>query len=75
MVVTFKIPDLLLDKPQGLHVSELSKLSGCEEGKLARILRLLATKHCFTEGPSSVLVVACWLTFPQYDGMFSPITD
>ncbi|KAK7691438.1 hypothetical protein QCA50_004837 [Cerrena zonata] len=49
VVVTFKIPDLLLDNPKGLHVSELSKLSGCEQGKLARILRLLATKHCFVE--------------------------
>lgn len=50
VVVTFKIPDLLLDKPKGVHVSELSKQSGCEQGKLSRILRLLATKHCFTEG-------------------------
>ncbi|KAE9396648.1 S-adenosyl-L-methionine-dependent methyltransferase [Gymnopus androsaceus JB14] len=54
VVVNFKIPDLLLDKPRGVHVSELSKLSGCEEGKLARVLRLLATKHCFREVESDV---------------------
>ncbi|KAF9034506.1 O-methyltransferase-domain-containing protein [Rhodocollybia butyracea] len=49
VVVNFKIPDLLHDKDMGVHVSELSKLSGCEEGKLGRILRLLATQHCFRE--------------------------
>jgi len=49
VVVNFKIPDLLVDKEMGVHVSELSKLSGCEEGKLGRIMRLLATQHCFRE--------------------------
>ncbi|KAJ7716637.1 O-methyltransferase [Mycena metata] len=35
--------------PAGLHVAELSKVVNIEPKKLARILRVLATKHCFTE--------------------------
>jgi hypothetical protein len=50
VVVTFKSPDILLDQPQGMHISEISKRSGIEQGKLGRILRLLATKHIFREG-------------------------
>jgi hypothetical protein len=45
-----KIADHLLDKPQGVHVDELSGKTGIDAGKLGRVLRLLATKHCFTEG-------------------------
>ncbi|KAJ7284895.1 S-adenosyl-L-methionine-dependent methyltransferase [Mycena rebaudengoi] len=44
-----KIADHLLDKPQGVHVDELSGKTGIDAGKLGRVLRLLATKHCFTE--------------------------
>ncbi|KAF8580550.1 S-adenosyl-L-methionine-dependent methyltransferase [Ramaria rubella] len=44
-----KIADLLLDKPEGVHVDELAEKSSIDAGKLGRILRLLATKHCFTE--------------------------
>ncbi|KAJ7209445.1 S-adenosyl-L-methionine-dependent methyltransferase [Mycena haematopus] len=44
-----KIADHLLDKPDGLHVDELSQATGIDPGKLGRVLRLLATKHCFTE--------------------------
>ncbi|KAJ7127080.1 S-adenosyl-L-methionine-dependent methyltransferase [Mycena epipterygia] len=44
-----KIADHLLDKPQGLHVDELGRKTGVDPGKLGRVLRLLATKHCFTE--------------------------
>ncbi|KAE9404120.1 hypothetical protein BT96DRAFT_989613 [Gymnopus androsaceus JB14] len=43
------IADLLLDKPEGLLVSELATRSSIEGAKLARILRLLATRHCFKE--------------------------
>ena len=50
VVITFKIPDILLDQPNGMHVVEISKRSGVEQGKLGRILRLLATKHVFREG-------------------------
>ncbi|KAJ7618676.1 S-adenosyl-L-methionine-dependent methyltransferase [Roridomyces roridus] len=44
-----KIADHLLDKPDGLHADELSRLSGIDSGRLARVLRLLCTRHCFTE--------------------------
>jgi hypothetical protein len=50
VAVTFKIPDLLQEKPQGMHISELGPKSGIEPTKLGRILRLLASKHIFHEG-------------------------
>jgi len=45
-----KIADLLLDKPEGLHVDELANKTSLDTDKLKRILRILATKHCFREG-------------------------
>ncbi|KAF5310051.1 hypothetical protein D9619_010480 [Psilocybe cf. subviscida] len=51
-VTDAKIADMLVGKPAGVHVGELSKQSGLDAGKLGRILRALATKHCFQEvGP------------------------
>ncbi|KAJ6619669.1 S-adenosyl-L-methionine-dependent methyltransferase [Mycena sp. CBHHK59/15] len=44
-----KIADHLLDRPEGLHVDELGRITGIDAAKLGRVLRLLATKHCFTE--------------------------
>ncbi|KAJ6631080.1 S-adenosyl-L-methionine-dependent methyltransferase [Mycena sp. CBHHK59/15] len=49
VALSFKIPDILQEKPAGMHVSEISKKTGIEQVKLARILRLLATGHCFRE--------------------------
>ncbi|KAJ7634558.1 S-adenosyl-L-methionine-dependent methyltransferase [Roridomyces roridus] len=51
-----KIADHLLDKPEGVHVDELSKLTAIDSGKLARVLRLLCTKHCFAEIKPNVFV-------------------
>jgi hypothetical protein len=45
-----KIADQLLDKPKGVHVDQLARTTGIDSDKLARVLRFLATKHCFTEG-------------------------
>ncbi|KAJ7770465.1 S-adenosyl-L-methionine-dependent methyltransferase, partial [Mycena metata] len=45
----FKIPDILQSSPSGMHVVDISKKCGVEPLKLARILRLLSTKHCFRE--------------------------
>lgn len=45
-----KVADVLVNHPQGLHVSELAKAVGIESNRLARTLRMLATKHCFIEG-------------------------
>lgn len=50
VAVEVHIPDLLLDRPNGVHVNELSEKTGIESGKLGRILRLLAIRHCFCEG-------------------------
>ncbi|KAJ7482293.1 S-adenosyl-L-methionine-dependent methyltransferase [Mycena galericulata] len=44
-----KIADLLLDKPEGMHIDQLARKTGINRSKLARVLRFLATKHCFTE--------------------------
>ncbi|KAG6372999.1 S-adenosyl-L-methionine-dependent methyltransferase [Boletus reticuloceps] len=49
VVVRAKVADALVKYPKGLHVDELAKLVNLEKGKLARVLRLLATKGCFTE--------------------------
>jgi hypothetical protein len=50
-----QVVDLLLDKPEGVHVDELTKQSRLRPGKLGPILRLLVSKHCFTEGTVSFL--------------------
>lgn len=52
VVIRAKVADALEKFPKGLHVDELAKLVSLEKGKLARVLRLLATKGCFTEGKS-----------------------
>ncbi|KAG8221630.1 S-adenosyl-L-methionine-dependent methyltransferase [Butyriboletus roseoflavus] len=49
LVIRAKVADVLEKYPKGLHVDELGKLVNLEKGKLARVLRLLATKGCFTE--------------------------
>ncbi|KAF9068144.1 S-adenosyl-L-methionine-dependent methyltransferase [Rhodocollybia butyracea] len=49
VVTDARIADFLLDKPDGLPASELAVLSGLDASKLTRILRLLATRHCFKE--------------------------
>lgn len=43
------IADVLEKYPSGLHVGELSQIVGLEKAKLARILRVLASKGCFSE--------------------------
>ncbi|KAF5373523.1 hypothetical protein D9757_010489 [Collybiopsis confluens] len=49
VVTEAKIADHLLDKPEGIAATELATRSGLPAHKLTRILRLLATKHCFKE--------------------------
>ncbi len=48
-----RITDILLDKPKGLHIDELGRLSDQDPGKLGRVLRTLATNHIYTEGSVS----------------------
>lgn len=45
-----KIPDILGEKPDGVPVDDVAAKIGVEKDKVARILRLLSTKHIFTEG-------------------------
>lgn len=54
VVVRSKVADALEKYPNGLHVNELSKLVDLEKGKLARVLRFLASKGCFIEGKYSL---------------------
>ncbi|KJA18249.1 hypothetical protein HYPSUDRAFT_70031 [Hypholoma sublateritium FD-334 SS-4] len=49
VVINAKIADILVGKSDGLPIEELANLSGLDSGKLGRILRMLATKHCFQE--------------------------
>ncbi|KAF8880084.1 S-adenosyl-L-methionine-dependent methyltransferase [Infundibulicybe gibba] len=43
------IADILSSSPGGAHVREISEKTGLEESRLARIMRLLASKWCFRE--------------------------
>ncbi|KAF8443681.1 S-adenosyl-L-methionine-dependent methyltransferase [Boletus edulis BED1] len=60
VVIRAKVADVLEKYPKGLHVDELAKLVNLEKGKLARVLRLLATKGCFTEGKPAILLCSCF---------------
>ncbi|KAJ7151574.1 S-adenosyl-L-methionine-dependent methyltransferase [Mycena filopes] len=51
-----RIADLLLNNPNGVHVDDLAKKTNIDAGKLGRVLRLLATKHCFAEIQPDVFV-------------------
>ena len=48
--VEAKVADILVGEPAGLPVADIADKAGVEREKLARILRFLATKHCFHEG-------------------------
>ncbi|KAJ3505864.1 hypothetical protein NLJ89_g7188 [Agrocybe chaxingu] len=54
IAITFKIPDVLREKPDGMHISEIGQRTGLEERKVGRILRLLASRHVFTEVSENV---------------------
>lgn len=49
VVARENVSDILLNYPKGLHVNELSKKINIEPKKLARIMRLLATRGCYSE--------------------------
>ncbi|ESK82329.1 S-adenosyl-L-methionine-dependent methyltransferase [Moniliophthora roreri MCA 2997] len=45
-----RIADLLVDRPEGMHVKQLAETSGFKDSdKLGRAMRLLAAKHVFRE--------------------------
>ncbi|KAF7323937.1 Methyltransf-2 domain-containing protein [Mycena kentingensis (nom. inval.)] len=49
VALEFKIADILHESPTGMHIETIAQRCGGEPTKLARILRLLAAKHCFRE--------------------------
>ncbi|KAF9038013.1 S-adenosyl-L-methionine-dependent methyltransferase [Panaeolus papilionaceus] len=54
IILTHKIPDVLLQKPAGMHISEIEEKTGLEATKIGRILRVLATKYIFREVSENV---------------------
>ncbi|KAG6886736.1 hypothetical protein C0995_005346 [Termitomyces sp. Mi166 len=74
VVIEAKVADALYGHHEGVHVNELSKSVRIESGKLARILRALATKHVFLEA----CLTLCHTTLaPQtatiiYDNLSNP---
>lgn len=69
-----RISDILIDYPQGLSVTELAKKTGIDSGKLRRVLRALATRHCFREGARflSHLCVLLLKGYRQFARMYLP---
>ncbi|KAJ7637862.1 S-adenosyl-L-methionine-dependent methyltransferase [Mycena rosella] len=74
VALSLKTPDILQEKPEGMHLTEISKHSGVEQDKLARILRYLASNHCFREaqrtadpiwGPSYAPEHTAWNKFSK----------
>lgn len=53
VAIKTKVADILVDHPTGLSVVDIAEKAGVDPGKLARILRFLATKNCFREGTSA----------------------
>lgn len=49
LAVRENITNILMDYPKGLHVNELARKINVEPKKLSRIMRLLATRGCYSE--------------------------
>ncbi|THH16200.1 hypothetical protein EW146_g4400 [Bondarzewia mesenterica] len=49
IAINAKIADVLYDHHEGLHVREISRETSIEQGKLLKVMRNLAAKHCFRE--------------------------
>lgn len=74
VVTEARIADLLLGRPEGLPASELASRSGLDAKRLTRILRLLATKHCFKESKNFELLPVATLNhilLPVKPGVFA----
>ncbi|KAG0699353.1 O-methyltransferase-domain-containing protein [Suillus ampliporus] len=54
VAVRENITNVLLNYPKGIHVDELSKIINIESKKLARMMRLLATRGCYNEVDTDV---------------------
>ncbi|KAI0063931.1 S-adenosyl-L-methionine-dependent methyltransferase [Artomyces pyxidatus] len=49
LITDVNVPDALKDEPAGLHVDVIGAKVNVDSGKLARVLRYLATRHVFRE--------------------------
>ncbi|KAF8895211.1 S-adenosyl-L-methionine-dependent methyltransferase [Infundibulicybe gibba] len=49
VVLNAGVADILSSSPGGVHIKEISEKTSLEEGKLVRIMRLLASRGCFRE--------------------------
>ncbi|TFK35060.1 O-methyltransferase-domain-containing protein [Crucibulum laeve] len=54
VAVRFKISDVLKEKREGMHISEIGQKAGVEERKIGRVLRCLSSKHYFREVSKNV---------------------
>lgn len=50
VAVKQRVADVLLKYPDGRHVQDLALEVNIQPMKLAAILKVLATRHCFREG-------------------------
>jgi DNA-binding IclR family transcriptional regulator len=50
VAVEAHIPDTLAGHPEGLSITELAEKIGIHSVKLRKIMRALATRHCFRQG-------------------------
>ncbi|KAI0693727.1 S-adenosyl-L-methionine-dependent methyltransferase [Cytidiella melzeri] len=56
VIINANIPDLLALHPEGLSVQEIGNKTGLEPSKLLRVMRNLASKHCFREIDAGVFI-------------------
>lgn len=56
LAVNKKIPDILLNHPEGMPITDLARETELEKDKLLRIMRYLSAKHCFREGELTLLL-------------------
>lgn len=45
-----KVADILLEKPAGMSITEIADRCNVDASKMRRVLRNLASRHCFREG-------------------------
>lgn len=50
VVVEGRVADILESYPKGLPVDDIAEKTSLNGAKLGHVLRMLATRHCFTEG-------------------------
>ncbi|KAF5372438.1 hypothetical protein D9757_009921 [Collybiopsis confluens] len=54
VVVKAKVADVLEKHPEGLHIDKIGEAVQIDPGKISRVMRMLASKHVFTEVDKNV---------------------